>query len=62
MREILGEKLYTTQEVAELLGVSVETIRNYEKKEFLSSIRLSGKKYWNEDSVRKFLRRSVEGK
>lgn len=59
MKELLGEKLYTYTEVAELLGVTPTTLRNYVKKGLLQNITISGRKYVNEDILRAFLRNSL---
>lgn len=56
MKTILGEKLYTTAEIAELLGTTTTTVLNYIKAGKMSAQVIAGKKYVNEESLKSFLK------
>lgn len=54
-RTILGVKLYTLAEAAELLGVCRTTVGMYIKKKNLNSQTIGGVKYVSEQSLKDFL-------
>ena len=55
MTEILGEKLYTLAEVGELLGLSMNTMRNYVNSSRIKSKKIGGRRYISENFLRDFL-------
>ncbi len=55
MKTINGVKLYTTREVATLLGVGIPTIANYRKQGNLKSTMLGGKIYISEKALEEYL-------
>lgn len=55
MKTILGENLYSSAEVAELLGVTSATVSNYIKQNRLKATIIGGKKYISEDNLRSFV-------
>lgn len=55
---ILGVKLYSLQETAELLGVTRGTITKYIQKGRITSTLLGGKKYFSEENIKNFLQES----
>ena len=56
MKEILGMNMYTVEETAEMLGVSVDTVRRYSKQDKLSGQRIGRNHYFSENALRKFLK------
>lgn len=52
---ILDVKLYSTKEVADLLGVTPTTTTKYIKEGKLEAKTIGGKRYISEESLRKFL-------
>lgn len=52
---ILGVKLYSMDETAELLGVTRPTITNYIKTKRIASTMIGGKKYFSEENIKTFL-------
>lgn len=59
MKEVNGVKLYTTKEVAELLGSSLYFVQSRIKKGFLSSVRISRNIYVSEEGLTAYLRGSI---
>ena len=55
MKTLLGENLYSAAEVAELLGVTTQTVATYIRKNRLKATVIGGTKYINENSLRNFL-------
>lgn len=55
MKTVLGENLYSSAEVAELLGVTAQTVATYVRKNRLKAVKIGGKKYINEESLKSFL-------
>lgn len=54
-RVILGIKLYTLPEVAELLGVQTYSVTKYTKERGLKSQTIGGTKYVSEENLKEFL-------
>ena len=52
---ILGVKLYSLQEVADLLGVTRETITKYISRGRLTTTLIGGRKYLSEENLKSFL-------
>ena len=52
---ILGVKLYTLEETAELLGVTKGTITKYIHSKRMISTTIGGRKYLSEDNIKTFL-------
>lgn len=52
---ILGIKLYTYPEVAELLGVQVASVTKYAKERGLKSQTIGGIKYVSEENLKEFI-------
>lgn len=55
MKVVLGEQLFTIDEVAEMLGVSRATVSSYIKKGMLAARPLGVRKFISEDAIRSFL-------
>ena len=55
MKEINGVKLYTKQELAELLGVTENTIGAYIRKGNIAKTKFGGRVYASEQSLLDFL-------
>lgn len=55
MKEINGIKLYTTAELAQLLGVSVPTVRNYIKRGNITKTRIGRADYVSEENISNYL-------
>lgn len=55
MKVVLGEQLFTIDEVAKMLGVSRATVSSYIKKGMLTARPLGVRKYITEDAIRAFL-------
>lgn len=55
MKEINGEKFYTRRDLATLLGVTVETIANKQKRGEIAAIRLGRTLYTSETALKRFL-------
>lgn len=60
MKIILGTKLYTLEEVAELLGVQTQTAMKYVSQGRLKSRLIGGRKYVSEENLKEFLVSSDE--
>ncbi len=54
-REILGVKLYSLSEGAELLGVTRGTITKYISTGRIAATLIGGRKYLSEDNLKSFL-------
>lgn len=54
-RTILGVELYTLTETAELMGVTIQTIRNYVRKGMLTPTLIGKTKYVSADGLREYL-------
>lgn len=52
---ILGETMYTLQEVAELLSVTTRTMLNYMKNKRIVGQKIGGRWYYTEENVKAFL-------
>lgn len=61
MIELLGSKLYSTSDLANLLGVQVGTISYYAKKSKVEGRRISRSKYYTEDDIKRMLLLSETG-
>lgn len=55
MREVLGVKLYSTEETAELLGVTERTVRTYIKAGKLQGVKVAGSWEISEENIKDFL-------
>lgn len=55
MKIVLGEQLFTIDEVADMLGVTRATVSSYIKKGMLIARPLGVRKYITEDAIRAFL-------
>ena len=55
MKEIFGEKHYTIKEVADILGISSTTVQNYINSDIFKAIKLAGKWYITETTIKTFL-------
>ena len=59
--EILGVEMYSMEETAKLLGVTVQTIRSYVRKGSLPTPTMIGrKKYFSTEILREFLTKTKE--
>ena len=52
---ILGVELYELKEVAELLGVTIQTIRGYIRKGSLTTTLIGKTKYISKEALREYL-------
>lgn len=52
---LLGEKLYTIEEVAELMGVTPRTIQNWLMKERIQAQKIGRRWYFTEDNLKAFI-------
>lgn len=52
---ILGVKLFTLQETADLMGVTRHTAKTYTEKRGLKSTTIGGVKYISEENLKEFL-------
>lgn len=55
MREVLGVKLYSTEETAELLGITERTVRTYIKAGKLRAQKVAGTWEISEENLKRFL-------
>ena len=55
MKEVLGVKLYSLNEVGELLGVQRQTASKYIQQGKLKARTIGGYKYVSEESIKNFL-------
>lgn len=55
MKVVLGVKLYTIEEVAELLGVQTQTASKYIAQDRLKAKLIGGRKYISEENLKEFL-------
>ena len=54
MKEILGEKCYTSEEVAQMLGIALRTVREKCRLGVIRSFRLGRTMYVKEDAIREY--------
>lgn len=54
-KEILGVEVYSLQETAEILGVTIQTMRNYVRKGLITPVLICGKKYISTDALREYI-------
>lgn len=54
-RVILGVKLYSSEETAELLGTTKGTLYKYSQDGKIKATRISGKNYYSEENIKRFL-------
>lgn len=54
-RQILGINMYSTKEIAGLLGISTNTVYKYAREEKLKVVKISGRFYASEDNIKDFL-------
>lgn len=55
-KEILGVQLYTKQEAAQMLGVTLRTITNYTKDGRLKGQIIGGQRVYTVEELQKFLK------
>lgn len=55
MKEVLGIKLYTLQEVGELMGVQQQTVSKYVQEGKIHARFIGGRKYVSEEGIKDFL-------
>lgn len=55
MREILGIKVYTVKEVAELLSLSTTTIHTYIKRGILPARKIAGVYHVTEENLKEYI-------
>lgn len=55
MKEVLGVKLYSLEEVGQLLGVQKATVTKYVQQGKLNSRAIGGYKYVSEENLKNFL-------
>jgi len=55
MKEILGIKLYNTEETAKMLGVTELTVRNYFNSGKMMGQKIGGALYFSEQNIKGFL-------
>lgn len=53
-KEFFGEKYYTPQEIADMLGVTIQTIRKYLRNGLVYS-KFLGKRYITEQSLKDYM-------
>jgi excisionase family DNA binding protein len=58
MKEIFGEKHYTIKEVAEIMGISTTTVQNYINNDVFKAIKIAGRWYITESTIKSFLESS----
>lgn len=61
-RVILGETMYTMQEVADMLGVTTRTVITYLQKKRIIAQKIGGRWLFTEDNVKDFLQGSGPSK
>ena len=54
-KELLGEKLYTIEEVAGLMSVTTRTIQNWLMKERIQAQKIGRRWYFTEDNLKAFI-------
>lgn len=54
-KEFLGVEVYTLQETADILGVTIQTMRNYVRKGLITPVLICGKKYVSTEALREYL-------
>ena len=52
---ILGETMYTMQEVADMLGVTTRTMITYTQNKRIQGQKIGGRWYYTEDNIKVFL-------
>lgn len=57
-RVILGVKLYSLKETAELLGVTTPSVSKYIKNDLLTATTIGGCKYVSEENLMSFLKKT----
>ena len=52
---VLGVKLYSTEEVADMLGITKATLSKYSSSKKIESATIGRKKYYSEENIKAFL-------
>ena len=60
MKEILGEKLYTSEEAAALLGVNKKSIYRYTATGVLRCVHMGGSLYMSDTALREFVQGAAQ--
>lgn len=55
MIEVVGVKLYSVEDVSQMMGVGKYSVYQYFSKKGLKSRKISGKRYVTEENLREFL-------
>ena len=55
MREITGKTFYTAQEVADMIGVHIQTVRLWIKQDKLKAVKVGRAFFINSDDVQKMM-------
>lgn len=58
MKEILGIRLYSIQEVGELLGIQPQSVSKYIQQGRVKCQTIGGRKYISEENLKEFLQSS----
>lgn len=61
MKVIAGEKVYTVQEVAEILGLTPQSVRAYIRKGRLKAVKLGAAYIIAEENIKDFIRGVANG-
>lgn len=62
MKEINGLKMYTSQELCELLGITHYALTNLRRKGLIRSVYVGRGKYTSEEALREYLNGKIEPK
>lgn len=61
-RELLGVEMYSSKETAELLGVTLQTLRSYVRKGYLTGVCIGKTKYYSKEMLIAFLQSKTQPK
>lgn len=61
-KNVLGVEMYSTTETAELLGVTVQTVRNLQRKGLIAGVFMGKNKYYSKEVLIAYLNNETKGK
>ncbi len=61
-KNVLGVEMYSSQETAKLLGVTIQTVRNLQRKGLITGVFMGKTKYYSKDVLIAYLNNETKGK
>lgn len=61
-KNVLGVEMYSTTETAELLGITVQTVRKLQRKGLITGVFMGKNKYYSKEVLIAYLNNETKGK